>query len=179
MAAVNPADIVVDLKRSGVRLRRPAGAGADRKSAGDSEAALVRHISAINRHAQIARRDIAGGEAMDGDAVHGSAELIHQRRGKQMRLAHHPGLIRVIQSALRGCEQVIGSEVVGRRPEVVSADITAEKRVLGADLVIAAADVLILVDVGGQAETGIPATAGGGRQQRRQLEGRRIKKQKG
>ena len=61
MVAVNPTDVVVELQRRAVSFGLAAGAGAYGKSAGHGETALVRHISAINRHAQIAGRDIVGG----------------------------------------------------------------------------------------------------------------------
>src|ERR1700722_13037366 len=112
---------------------------------------------------------------MHGDPVHRSPKLIDQRRGKQMRLAHHPRLVRVIQRALSGSEQVGGCEVIRRRPEEMSTDVTAEERVLWADLIIPAADVLILIYVGGQAESSLAAAACGGRQQGRQLVRSRVK----
>ena len=77
MAAVNPTDVVVELNRCTVSCRLASSAGAHGKSAGDSETALVRHVSAINRHAQIAGRDVVGRIAMHADPVHGSAELIY------------------------------------------------------------------------------------------------------
>ena len=77
---------------------------------------------------------------MNADPVDGRAKLIHQRGTKQIRIADGPGLIRIIQCALRGGEKVVWSKVIGRRPEVVSPEITPEKRVLRADLVIASAE---------------------------------------
>ena len=84
----------------------------------------------------------------NAEPVDGSAELIHQRGAEQIRVAHHPGLVGIIQLALGGGEQVARRELQRGGPEVVSANISSEQRVLGAGLPIAAADILIFVDVG-------------------------------
>src|SRR5580698_2859282 len=157
-----------------MRFGLAAGAGAHGKGAGDGEAALVRHIPAINRHAQIASRNIVVGVTMNGDAVYRSAELIYQGGAEQIRVTHYPGLIGVIQSTLRAGEEVARGEIIGRGPEEMTTNVAAKERVLRAGLVISTSDVLILVDVGDQSETGLTAAAGGGGQQGRQLQRRRI-----
>src|SRR5579862_2801787 len=96
-----------------------------------------------------------------------------------MRFSYYPGLVRVIQAALCRGEKVVGREEIGRRPVVVRSNITAEQCVLSADLVIAATNILILIDVCGQAETCIAATGTRGRQHSCQFQGGGIQQRSG
>src|SRR5438477_7433522 len=106
MRAVNPAYVVIQLIDGAMSIRLPAGARADGKTVNargaDIERALVRHIAAVHRYAQIASIDKVGIEATNSEARHGTAELIHHVRAKQIRIARGPGLVRVIQSSLGG-----------------------------------------------------------------------------
>src|SRR5689334_21984299 len=60
------------------------------------------------------------------------------------------------------------------RPEVVNLEVTPEQRVLGAGLVIAAADILTLVHMSNQAKPRIAAGGIGRRQQLRQFKCRGV-----
>src|ERR1700680_2917868 len=113
---------------------------------------------------------------MHADPVYGSAELVHPRRTNQIRVAYSPRLVRVVQRALRGGEKIVRRERVRRRPEEVSANIPPEEGVLAAGLVIAAGDILILIDLRKQTKTRVAARGAGRRQERRQFEGRRVQK---
>src|SRR5438046_321941 len=110
MAALDPAYVVIELNRCGVRIGFPTGARADNKAAGHGETALMWSISAINQlGSQIAGVDIVVGKAMNADPVHARAELIHERRTKQISIAEGPRLICVIQAALRAGQNVVRS----------------------------------------------------------------------
>src|SRR5579871_1811193 len=144
----NPTDVVVHLERSAMRSRLAARTGADGKSARHGEPALVRYISAINQgSAHVAGGYIIGGETMNADPIDRGAELIYQSGSDQVSVSHGPGLVRIIQRALRGAQDVIRRKQVRGGPEVVGAKVTAEESVFGADLIIAAADVLPFVDM--------------------------------
>src|SRR6185295_19518084 len=100
MAALDPANVVVELKRCGVRIGLPSGTGADIETARHREPTLVRGVSAINQlSAQITGIDIVVCKTMNADPVHARAELIHERRTEQIRITEGPGLICVIQAA--------------------------------------------------------------------------------
>src|SRR5215470_1311185 len=109
-------------------------------------------------------------ETMNADPVHRGVSLIHKRRGEQIRIADGPGLVCVIQTALRACENVARREIHRGRPKEMVAVIPPEQRVLLAGLVIPAGDILSLVDLSSQSEGGVAAWRIRFGQQIRQLE---------
>src|ERR1700744_2997037 len=145
MGSADQSYIVRDGPGGGDERGRDCGCNTDAGAAGDSYDGLVRDI-AVHLDIEVAAREVVVVYAMHAYAIESQPERVDGGGADEVRVADRRRLRQIVQSALSGCQDVLRQAVSGRL-EVSGRHITAEKRLFRVDLVIDAAEHLMLIDL--------------------------------